>query len=316
MMPAKPQGEICPTAVHRCDVCEINFNGEKQLSEHLVGKKHTARARPQTQARARAVAQAEPQALAQAQAQAKVEGAERLGALQIPPQSSQQASEGPLGRSSLPVLTSELLSAPVAVGDRPSASSSVNSAPSSVAGSASVAPRDAATEQSDPIPATIGALGEEYATAWLNSAAAEAAWATQAVWINEAAEQEQSHDIECEVTGAGPGRVYIEVKTHWGSGTRAAPSARQMARLRDQSDDYLLLLLTDFSNLYGQPPTPPGIRLYPSVRQRSSGARGPQNRKAPVWVGPSGRASRDATLRTEQRAVFERVSKIFKAQMV
>ena len=37
--------------VHRCDVCDIAFSGDKQLNEHLAGKKHKNRLQPEQSAK-------------------------------------------------------------------------------------------------------------------------------------------------------------------------------------------------------------------------------------------------------------------------
>ena len=45
----KKKNEPAPAApeVHRCDLCEIDFSGLKQLNEHLAGKKHKRKLQPE-----------------------------------------------------------------------------------------------------------------------------------------------------------------------------------------------------------------------------------------------------------------------------
>lgn len=118
------------------------------------------------------------------------------------------------------------------------------------------------------IPENLGQLGEEYAFRWLQ----KQPWVVpgSVLWLNESAESSFSHDLECEPCEApGHGRRHVEVKTRWRRFRKAGATKAQRARLLDPEDDYLLLIIGYFENLFpssGRDSSPPQIRLLPNVR--------------------------------------------------
>jgi hypothetical protein len=129
--------------------------------------------------------------------------------------------------------------------------------------SSSTAPVSAAP-QSLP-PANLGKLGEQYALAWL----AAQPWVVPGSvrWENTSA-QAATRDITCLPKGS-PGRAHIEVKTRWRRFRKAGASRAQRERLLDPEDDYMLLILGFFENMYPSddtPPKPPCIRILPNVK--------------------------------------------------
>ena len=114
-------------------------------------------------------------------------------------------------------------------------------------------------------PANLGTLGEQYALAWL----AAQPWVVRGSvrWENTSA-QAATRDITCQPKGP-PGRAHIEVKTRWRRFRKAGASRAQRERLLDPEDDYMLLILGFFENMYPSddtPPKPPCIRILPNLK--------------------------------------------------
>ncbi len=114
-------------------------------------------------------------------------------------------------------------------------------------------------------PANLGTLGEKYALEWL----AVQSWVMPGSvrWENESS-QAATRDIVCQPKGP-PGRTHIEVKTRWRRFKKAGASRAQRARLLDPEDDYMLLIVGFFENLYpsdGSSPRPPQIRILPNSK--------------------------------------------------
>jgi hypothetical protein len=86
-------------------------------------------------------------------------------------------------------------------------------------------------------------------------------------WLNGATEQHEDHDIEIQTENEKEAR-HIEVKTRWrGCDPRMNQiSERQLRRLRDPRDSYMLLVVGDAHKLFGHPPAPPRVRQYESPR--------------------------------------------------
>ena len=110
-------------------------------------------------------------------------------------------------------------------------------------------------------PTNLGALGEEYAFWWLR----QQPWVQSVVWLNLDADAQHDHDFECLVDKEGFGRSHVEVKTRWRGCRRAAPSLRQANRLRDAEDDFMLLIVGNFRNLFADPLESPVVRCLPNV---------------------------------------------------
>lgn len=108
-----------------------------------------------------------------------------------------------------------------------------------------------------PAPPNLGELGEEFAVAWLGQQPFVRPGSVQ--WLNGERDAGEDHDIECEPL-AEPGRRNVEVKTRW---RKCSPkmSARQLQRLLDPDDDYMLLVVGNFHRLYDPLPGPPDIRV-------------------------------------------------------
>ena len=119
----------------------------------------------------------------------------------------------------------------------------------------------ATTDRASMAPANLGALGEEYAFWWLR----QQPWVQSVVWLNMDADAQHDHDFECVVDNEGFGRSHVEVKTRWRGCRRAAPSLRQGNRLRHAEDDFMLLIVGNFRNLFADPPEPPVVRCIPNV---------------------------------------------------
>ena len=118
-------------------------------------------------------------------------------------------------------------------------------------------------------PDNLGRLGEDFAFRWLQ----EQAWVRRAsvVWLNADHDAAADHDLDCELAhAAGPGRRCVEVKTRWAARRRTAASRRQLARLLDPEDDYILLVLTHFSRLFAAPPSLPAVAIFCSPRTVST----------------------------------------------
>lgn len=107
-------------------------------------------------------------------------------------------------------------------------------------------------------PANLGALGEEYAERWVNSQP----WARSVTWLNRKEDMGLDHDLTCKPT-AEPGRHAIEVKTKW-RGSKVKMSKRQLLRLLDPVQDYMLLVIGDARNLFQTPAQPPFVRIIHS----------------------------------------------------
>lgn len=92
-------------------------------------------------------------------------------------------------------------------------------------------------------------------------------WVQRVKWLNADDDAQLDHDFECIVDDSeGFGRSHIEVKTRWRGCRRAAPSQRQACRLSDPEDDYMLLVVGNFRNLFvGAKPEPPVVRCLPNV---------------------------------------------------
>ena len=174
----------------------------------------------------------------------------------------------------------------------------------SIDSSSSIPPVSAAP-QSLP-PANLGTLGEQYALAWL----AAQPWVVPGSvrWENTYA-QAPTCDITCQPQGP-PGRAHIEVKTRWRRFRKAGASRAQRERLLDPEDDYMLLILGFFENMYPSddtPPKPPCIRILPNLKwedqtitcvwchqafawsvaeQQASGAERPNMERPPEVCGP------------------------------
>jgi hypothetical protein len=174
----------------------------------------------------------------------------------------------------------------------------------SIDSSSSIPPVSAAP-QSLP-PANLGTLGEQYALAWL----AAQPWVVPGSvrWENTYA-QAPTRDITCQPQGP-PGRAHIEVKTRWRRFRKAGASRAQRERLLDPEDDYMLLILGFFENMYPSddtPPKPPCIRILPNLKwedqtitcvwchqafawsvaeQQASGAERPNMERPPEVCGP------------------------------
>jgi hypothetical protein len=132
-------------------------------------------------------------------------------------------------------------------------------------------------------PANLGELGEQFAVQWLNqqhhSAASSPPSSSYVRWMNGDGDQQLDHDIEYDIVyaaTAGHGdapatrTIHIEVKTRWRR-CQAKMSARQLRRLLDPSEDYALLVVGDFKNVFdvdtvfGLPsPSAPRIRILHS----------------------------------------------------
>ena len=112
-------------------------------------------------------------------------------------------------------------------------------------------------------PSNLGTLGEEWAFAWLK----QQKWVKPGtlVWLNERGEAHDSHDFEC-VSLKSPGRRHIEVKTRWRRFKGASASARQRERVLDPEDDYLLLIIGFFENVFQCDPIAPQVRLLPNAK--------------------------------------------------
>ena len=114
-------------------------------------------------------------------------------------------------------------------------------------------------------PANLGTLGEKYALEWL----AVQSWVMPGSvrWENKSSKA-ATRDIACQPKGP-PGRTHIEVKTRWRRFKKAGASRAQRARLLDPEDDYMLLIVGYFENLYpsdGSAPRPPQIRILPNSK--------------------------------------------------
>lgn len=155
-------------------------------------------------------------------------------------------------------------------------------------------------------PANLGLLGEEYALQWLSSQPWVAPGSVS--WEN-ALVQAATRDIRC-LPIRPPGRSHVEVKTRWRRFKKAGASRAQRARLLNPEDDYMLLIVGFFENLYppeGTAARPPSIRILPNARwedmeigcswcndgfvwsvaeQQSSGAERPHAQRPPALCRP------------------------------
>eukprot|EP00035_Acanthoeca_spectabilis_P005545 m.115044 g.115044 ORF g.115044 m.115044 type:complete len:637 (-) comp13074_c0_seq1:61-1971(-) len=107
------------------------------------------------------------------------------------------------------------------------------------------------------VPPNLGALGEQYVAEWL----ARQPWVKSGSvrWLNQESEAAADHDIECVPLGE-PGRSHVEVKTRWRR-CKATMSARQLARLLDPSENFMLVVVGNAHKLLESPPQPPQIRI-------------------------------------------------------
>jgi len=124
-------------------------------------------------------------------------------------------------------------------------------------------------------PANLGTLGEQYALAWL----AAQPWVVRgSVRSENTSAQAATRDITCQPKGP-PGRAHIEVKTRWRRFRKAGASRAQRERLLDPEDDYMLLILGFFENMYPSddtPPKPPCIRILPNLKWNDSASLHPR----------------------------------------
>lgn len=129
------------------------------------------------------------------------------------------------------------------------------------------------------LPTNLGHLGEEYACRYLSCQP----------WIQPDSVKHltsEGNDYACAcVPLAEPGRSTVEVKTRW-DGCRVKLSARQLSRLLDPSDDYMLLVVGDASRLFESPPSPPQVRIVHSPPRPADAAskseRGASRRAPPA----------------------------------
>ena len=119
-------------------------------------------------------------------------------------------------------------------------------------------------------PPNLGKLGEEFAAAWLRRQPFVAPESVR--WLNCDNDAAEDHDLECEPL-ADPGRRHIEVKTRWRK-CRHTMSSRQLQRLLDPDDDYMLLVVGNFYRVFDDkgPFNLPDIRVLHSPNSRSGPA--------------------------------------------
>jgi hypothetical protein len=129
-------------------------------------------------------------------------------------------------------------------------------------------------------PQNLGELGEKWAFEWLQ----KQEWVKPGslVWLNENGEAHEDHDFEC-VSLKSPGRNHIEVKTRWCRFKRTAASARQQERVINPDDDYMLMVVGFFENMFQSEPKPPLVRLLPNAKWEDKKLNCKLCQKSHIW---------------------------------
>ena len=104
-------------------------------------------------------------------------------------------------------------------------------------------------------------------------------------WIQRNSVERLSGGLKC-VPLAAPGRSAVEVKTRWDD-CRVHLSARQLSRLLDPEDDYMLFAVVEARNLFESPPRPPQLRIVhtpprPALPTRAASTSKSAQRRAPL----------------------------------
>jgi len=161
----------------------------------------------------------------------------------------------------------------------------------------------------DTPPANLGLLGEEYAQAWLQQQAFVEAKSVR--WLNRDHEQQRPYDVEIRLTALS-GPCYVEIKTRW-RGSKRVVSRAQGARLQDEKENNMLLIVGDMRNLFETPPQPPIIHLLarpavqgavqperpaPAVATEVKPAVVPASTTAPAVPKPPSKPKRSSSRRT------------------